>query len=326
MNSAGRSRSSYCYFAKFLHSLIPTTLNSGYHRQSDIVVDVFVDKISRSYLTQSPEVLSLSSCMACNMDFLGYGLAPYLEEKLGFETAYVANMPWRERERRFDTGAIQVLWICGKPYVKKARDITSGMRLLAAPVRQGARYQGQAVYFSDIVVHRSSRFRSFEDLKGGSWAYNEPNSHSGHTTILYHLASLNQDGDYFSHVVESGSHERSLRMIRNLQIDGSAIDSTVLEDEIARRPSLADEIRVLGTIGPSPAPPWLIREDLPTELQDKLEDIFWNMHKDPHGKRILDNAKIASLAPVTDSHYDKLREMDEIAGTVEFPGPIEIKT
>jgi phosphonate transport system substrate-binding protein len=47
-------------------------------------------------------------------------LAVYLEAKLGLPTECVTDVPWQQRERLFDQGEIQLLWLCGLPYVNKA--------------------------------------------------------------------------------------------------------------------------------------------------------------------------------------------------------------
>ena len=59
-------------------------------------------------------------------------------------------------------------------------------------------------------------------------------------------------------VVESGAHSASLEMLLAGRVDGSAIDSTVLEWFMAERAQLATEIRVIDSFGPSPIPPWVI--------------------------------------------------------------------
>ena len=265
--------------------------------------------------------LTLSSCMAGNMDFIGRALAPYLTEKLSLPANFAGELTWQERERLFDLGEIQIVWICGLPYIQKAADPAAQLSLLAAPVMAGARYGGKPVYFSDIVVHSRSPYRRFTDLRGATWGYNEPNSHSGYTAIRYYLAQHGEGGDYFGRVLESGSHEASLQMILDGEIDGSAVDSTVLELEITRRPALAGQLRVLDTIGPSPIPPWLANGRLSPELQLKLQQTFWNMHRDAHGRRILRNARMARFVPVDDSDYDPLRKMTAEAAVVMFPSP-----
>ena len=262
--------------------------------------------------------ITLSSCMAGNMDFFGRALAGYLAAKLALPAGFVEDIPWQERERRFDLGTIQMVWICGLPYIQKTADPAAQIELVAAPVMAGERYAGRPVYFSDIVVHRDSPFRQFDDLRGSTWSYNEPNSHSGCTTIRWYLARRGEGGDFFGRVLESGSHENSIDMILNGEIDSSAIDSTVLELEMARRPALAEEIRLLDTIGPSPIPPWIANGRLPDDLLERLRQAFWHMHEDPDGKRILQSTRMARFVPVNDSDYDPIRKMTAEAAVVQF--------
>ncbi len=257
--------------------------------------------------------------MAGNMEFIGRALALYLTAKLSLPASFAGDIPWQERERRFDAGIIQIIWICGLPYIQKAADPAAQLALLAAPVMAGARYGGKAVYFSDLVVRRRSPFRRFSDLRGATWSINEQNSHSGYTAIRYYLAQRGEGGDFFGRVLESGSHEASLRLILEGEIDGSAIDSTVLEQEIARRPALAEEIRVFDTIGPSPIPPWLADGRLQPDLLHDLQQVFWSMHRDAQGKRILRSAQMARFVPASDGDYDPIRKMTAEAARIQLP-------
>jgi|GEM_PF-2838963 hypothetical protein len=65
-------------------------------------------------------VLQLASCMAENGEPFCQNVAAYIHTRLGIETGYVNDTPWQERERLFDEGKIQILWLCGLPYIHKA--------------------------------------------------------------------------------------------------------------------------------------------------------------------------------------------------------------
>jgi len=226
----------------------------------------------------------------------------------------VNGIPWQERERLLDEGAVHAGWICGLPYVLKADSRRPGVELLAAPVMAGTRYAGRPVYFSDIVVHRDSAARSFADLRGARWAYNEPGSHSGHNVVRYHLARLGEHGGYFGHVVQTGAHQKTLRMIAADEVDASAIDSTVLETEMRRLPVLARSLRVVETWGPSPAPPWVVSRRLPLALRRRLRSIVLSMHRESAGRALLRQARMARFAGVSDHDYDPIRRMAEVGG------------
>jgi hypothetical protein len=64
--------------------------------------------------------LKLASCMAENSESFCQGVTSFIEDQLGIRSEYVNDIPWQERERRFDNGEIQILWLCGLPYVHKA--------------------------------------------------------------------------------------------------------------------------------------------------------------------------------------------------------------
>src|SRR5205823_758131 len=107
------------------------------------------------------------------------------------------------------------------------------------------RYRGKPVYFSDVVVRRDSPFQSFEDLRGRSWAYNEPHSQSGYGIVRDHLVQTGRITGYFERVVEAGYHERALRMVCAGEIEASAIDSHVLALLLRDNPALAEQLRVV---------------------------------------------------------------------------------
>lgn len=245
----------------------------------------------------------------------------YVAAQAGIAAEFIGDLPWQQREEAFDAGEIQVCWMCSLPYIWKAGQEPPYVELLAAPVMGLPRYRNQPVYYSDIVVHRESRFRSFADLRGASWAYNEPHSHSGFNLTRYHLALLGETFDYFGEVVASGAHDRSLEMIIERQIDGSAIDSTVLELVLAFHPDIMNTIWIIDTWGPSPIPPWVIRKDLPLQVRDSLRQVLLQMHGDPRGRQILEQGQIDHFTQVEDRDYDPVREMARIGASVPLPHP-----
>lgn len=262
--------------------------------------------------------LRIASCMAQNADDTCRAIAAYLARTLDLRTEFVGDISWRERERQFDTGEIQLCWLCGLPYVWKADTLPPAIELVAAPVMAARRYAGLPRYFSDVVVHAQSRYQSFDDLRGASWAYNEPNSHSGYNVVRHHLKRLGESDGYFGDTVESGAHQISLRMIVNGEIDAAAIDSTVLENELTREPQLKRDIRVIEEMGPSPMPPWVMRANLPLALRQALRTAFLHMHHDDEGLKALQSWGMARFDSVDDVSYDPIRSMAADAANVRL--------
>ena len=254
--------------------------------------------------------------MAENFERVGRAMAPYITDQLNISTEFVGNVPWQERERLFDEEKVQLCWLCGLPYIWKADQPDSKIELLAAPVITGSRYQNKPVYFSDVVVHKDSPFQTFADLRGATWAYNEPRSHSGYNVTRYHLATLGEKSGYFGRVLKAGGHQAALQMILSRQIDASAIDCTVLEFELHRNPAINDQIRTIDTFGPSPIPPWVIQKNVPQPLKDDLRKLFLTMHQTSPGRAVLDQGHIAKFVSVQDQDYDLIRLMAQQAETV----------
>ena len=192
------------------------------------------------------------------------------------------------------------------------------IELLAAPVMADARYAQRPVYYSDVVVQRTSPFRTCADLRGARWAYNEPDSHSGCGVVRGYLAGLAETNGYFGQVVESGAHQTSLQMILDGAIDGAAIDSTVLELELRRQPALTAQIRTIATLGPSPSPPWVVRSTVPAELRSALRQTLCQMQLEPRGRSILERIHMSRLAAVADHDYDPIRVTAQRAHSVRL--------
>ena len=261
-------------------------------------------------------MLRFSSCQAEIAEKFCKALAEYIGKKLSIPSEFIADVPWQEEERLLDQGHIQVCWICGLPYIRKNDGEKKSVELLAAPVMKYPRYGARPVYYSDVVVHAESNFWRFEDLRGSTWAYNEPGSHSGYNLVRYHLAMRGWGQDrYFARLVESGSHQKSLQMVLDRATDGAAIDSTVLEMEFAKNPSIVGSIRTVTVVGPSPAPPWVVHHSVAGKVRRALRREFLSMHKDPRGRRILEEAGMLRFAEVSDHDYDPIREMDSFVKT-----------
>ena len=262
--------------------------------------------------TRNPYTLRIASCMAPNADSMCRALADYMADRLALQVELVESVDWCERERMLDAGEIDLCWLCGLPYVEKV-DRGERLGLCVAPVMRSERYGGLPVYFSDVVVHVDSGYADFSDLEGQTVGYNEPRSHSGYNLLCYHLAVKGRTLDYFGRMVETGSHQASLRHILSGNIAAASVDSTVLDVETARNPALGRELKIIATLGPSPAPPWVFSAGVPEHVRVEVESCLIDMHRNVEGAAILASWGIAELRRVVDADYDPIRDMGRIA-------------
>ena len=195
-----------------------------------------------------------------------------------------------------------LIFICGLPLVRHNRIAVKPLQLLAAPVMLGDRYENQPIYFADIVVNAASNFKRFEDLEGTRFCYNDQGSNSGYNLLRYRLLQHvhHKETSYFSHVQQSGSHQRSLQWITNGLADCAAIDSVVMEAELRQFPELAKSLRVIESMR-SPMPPIVISSYLEPSLAKQMQDILFN--PDPELQAAMTMAQVKRYAKVTVQDY-----------------------
>lgn len=210
--------------------------------------------------------------------------------------------------RSFDEvihGDIDVAFICGWPYVRLAAEHPGRIDLVAAPVLSEPRYQGQPIYFSDVIVRQDSAFQRFEDLRGCSWAYNEPSSYSGYLATLYHLVKIGETGRFFGQAIAAGTHQESIRMVADREADAAAIDSQVLEVEFRRRPELRKTLRIIETFGPAPIQPVVVSHRLDSGLRHDIGAAVITVAGEP-----MRACLFQAFVPVDDAAYEPIREAE----------------
>jgi phosphonate transport system substrate-binding protein len=232
-------------------------------------------------------------------------LMEYMGRKLGFEIVLTDSSDYNE------VSQADLAFICGLPYVLHTHpriDLPS-LEARVAPVLLGERFQNRPIYFSEVIVHRDSPFQSFADLRGCSWAYNEPLSQSGYGITRYWPVKLGELNGYFGEVVEAGFHQKAIRMVRNRTVDAAAIDVQVLAVELRQHPQLADQLRVIDSLGPSTIQPLAAAQHLPQTLKHDIQAIFTGLHHDPVCRACLDKGFIDHFVAVGDHDYDDIRDM-----------------
>ena len=261
------------------------------------------------------------------MDRLRFGtfLAPNIMPVYEAVTAEVGRRLGVETELFIETDYAacakdenEVCFVCSLPYVEFERQGISPAVPIAAPVLRGDRYGGKPIYFSDVIVHRDSPFQSFLDLRGHSWAYNEPLSHSGYGITRYHLLEIGETSGFFSGVIEAGFHESSMRLVAAQEVDASAIDSQVLAVAMRDDPSLARTLRIIDALGPSTIQPVAVSKRVPVRQRREIQEVLTTMHEDPALRERLALGMVERFVPVDASSYDDIRMMRDACEAAGF--------
>lgn len=258
--------------------------------------------------------LRFGTFLAPNMLGVYQAIADEVGKRLNVETELIVETDYENCAKDLN----DVCFVCSLPYIEFERRGISPSVPIAAPVLAGMRYGNKPIYFSDVIVRADSPFKSFKDLKGHSWCYNEPHSQSGYGITRYHLVQLGETNGFFSEVVEAGFHEESIRLVAEGKIDASAIDSQVLSIALRDNPQVASKLRIIEALGPSTIQPVAVSKRLPPDLRQKITEILLALHEDEQLRKQLAVGFITHFVAVNADSYDDIRQMLTACETAGF--------
>jgi phosphonate transport system substrate-binding protein len=240
-------------------------------------------------------------------------VARQVQDRLAYPTELIVGTSYEQLSEE-----AEVAFVCGLAYIELADQGRAELEPVAAPLLRGERYAGKPVSFSDVIVHRDSPFRSFADLRGTSWCFNEPYSHSGYGVTRHHLLQLGETNGFFGKVVEAGWHERSIQLVASGEVDASAIDSQVLEATLRDQSELRVQLRVIASLGPSTIQPVVVSRRLPDRLKEELRRVLLELGDDPVARECLGRGSVERFVRVADGNYQDVREMRDACAAANF--------
>ncbi|MFN2487010.1 MAG: phosphate/phosphite/phosphonate ABC transporter substrate-binding protein [Acidimicrobiia bacterium] len=252
--------------------------------------------------------------LAPNMLRVYQAIADAVGEALGMSTELAVETDYENCQNDVN----DVCFVCSLPYVMFERQGIAPAEPIAAPVLQGARYGGRPIYFSDVIVHRDSDAKSFLDLRGRSWSFNEPLSQSGYGITRYHLVSIGETGGFFSEVIDAGFHEESIRMVADGRVDASAIDSQVLAIEMRDHPQMTNKLKIIDALGPSTIQPVAVSKRFDSAFRDAVTQVLVTFHDTERGRAMLDLGLVERWVPIKASDYDDIRAMVDACEEAAF--------
>jgi ABC-type phosphate/phosphonate transport system substrate-binding protein len=202
-------------------------------------------------------------------------VARHIEAETGVATSVTfeprISGPLAGDDDPFADGRADVGFVCAP----SVRFLGDAVTVLPSPVPSDPRANGRAVYFADVVVRAGSPVRDFDDLRGATWAYNDPNSKSGWFSMLERAGGP----DFFARCIQSGSHLRSLELVADGEADAAAIDSNVL------RLNPRGDLRVIESWGPFAIQPVIVRTALDDATKRGIAAALLSMHE-RHGESL----------------------------------------
>jgi len=283
---------------------------SGCGQDSDAVVVDFNKTIAVDRPESPiPELATFNVAVAAMIspkETFGYyrQLLDYIGEKLGREVQFIQRKTYGEINELLGIGQIDLAFICSGPYAAGKEKYE--FELVATPQVQNSRY-----YQSYLIVNKASQFKRLEDLKGRVFAFTDPESNTGKLVPTYWLFEIGEQPEtYFSKTIYSYSHDNSILAVAKALVDGAAIDGLIWEYYNRKDPAFTSRTRIIRKSEPYGIPPIVASKYLSSELKDRIRELFFEMHLDPRGQKILDELMIDRFLAPRDEWYDSIRQMD----------------
>jgi phosphonate transport system substrate-binding protein len=232
--------------------------------------------------------------------------AAYLTKKLGVPVHILWGTDYAAIIQAMNSSKIQFAKIGSANYALGHK--VMGDKI--APVGTDQQTDGSTGYYSVVVVRADSPYQKLEDLKGKVLAWADPNSTSGYAVPLYFMKKNGIDpATFFSKTPFSGSHELGVIGVVNGTFDAAADDLvsdtrsnvTRMEEKGMIGKGLTRNIWKSGLI---PNGPYVMRTDLPAELQSAFHDALLSLAKEePQTYVALGLGDVKQIVPVTNADY-----------------------
>lgn len=234
-----------------------------------------------------------------------YKLLKHIESKIGVPVKLVDRQSYAEINELLENEDLDAAFVCSGPYVDGHDSF--GLEIIAVPVAYG-----EPVYYSYIIVHKDSPVSSVEDLRGGTFAFADPQSNTGKVVPTYLLATMGETPEtYFEKFIFTYAHDKSIMAVAQKLVDGAAVDSLIWEYDEKKAPEYTSQTKVIWKSEACGIPPVVVRRNLPEDIKERLRRSFRELHLDEEGRSILAELMIDRFAEGNDASYDSIRRMKD---------------
>jgi phosphonate transport system substrate-binding protein len=232
-------------------------------------------------------------------------LLDYIATKLQRKIEFIQRKTYGEINELLRDGKIDMGFICSGPYATCRK--TSGFKALVVP-----QVRGKHFYQSYLIVNKNSGFNKLGDLRGKTFAFTDPESNTGKLVPTYWLARKGENPQhFFGKTLYTYSHDNSIMAVAESLVDGAAVHGQIWDYYNIRNPTFTHHTRIIKKSKPFGNPPLVVSSRMPGHLQDRIRQLFFSMHRDPVGKKILDELMIDRFIEPHEDWYDSIVRMKQ---------------
>ena len=234
-------------------------------------------------------------------------LMQMLEDKTGYKfkdyvaTSYIAVV------EALGKGHVQVAWLPTLAYVLAHQ--RNGAEVVLKVVRRG-----QDTYYGLIITRVDSGIETLEDLKGGTFAFVDAASASGHlyprALLLKHGVDPDTDLERY---IFAGGHDSAVLAVYKGNVAAAAIYDDAREKFTETMPEVSEQTKIIGKTDPIPSDTVTIAADVPPEVTAAITQALIELVHTEEGRQAMyEIYNIEDLVAADDGDYDSVRDMAAI--------------
>jgi len=176
-----------------------------------------------------------------------------------------------------------------------------GVEVLARPVAS----DNSSTYYGIILVRKDSPIRTARDMKGKRFAFVDKATMAGYLLPLkyFHENGIPDYRKYLKEAYFAGTHEDVISDVLNRKADIGAAKSTVFARLARVDPRISNELLVLARSPEVPENGLAVRKDIDPSFRNQLREVLLDMHRDPDGKKVLDQFGAQRFIETKDEDY-----------------------
>jgi len=273
-----------------------------------VVVDLWnSDSIAgvNSYIDTSYKINVAVSAMISPKETLSYysELFEHIFKKTNHQINFKQRKTYQEVNMMLRKNEVDLAFICSGAYIEEKE--ISNIEILAVPVCNNKPY-----YQAYIIAHKSSGINKIEDFYNKSFAFTDPMSNSGKLYAVKRLNDINKDVEsFFSSIMYTHAHDISIELVSKKIVDGATIDGLIYDYKQKYFPNQMKNLKIIEKSDYFGIPPIVVPSAIDKNLKNEIKKTVLSLHKDPAGKRILEQLLIDKFIEGYDTSYNSIREM-----------------
>lgn len=159
-----------------------------------------------------------------------------------------------------------------------------------------------------ILVRKDGGIHQINDLKGKKVSSPAPNALAATMMPQYYLQTHGINVMHDITTLYVGSQESSIMNLYQGNVAAATTWIPPWRAFIKERPEIAHELQVMWTTDPLPNNGLVVRDDIPANIANQVQNLILNLHQTPQGREILTRMNLSRFEPATEGTYQPVRE------------------